>query len=451
MLCTALGEKDTPEWPFWKWQHMKSTHAVTDIAMIAVTREQSFIATKINGVSQIQSLKPDLKTLDQRLLKSFLDAYYVPNSYLIYGGHGVSDLIEFDPNYRMQVHELAACLGDRQFHGILFDACLMASLDTAYYLRNNTRWVGAAEGYMWEEDTWSEKHMFNPYTAALMSRDANAERVLQLVGEEYTRKSDMADYTLIDTKDAGKLYERVHSHHLPAMNAMIRLRPEVKSGEKEPTLDDQEVDYDASCMPNRAIRSVSVAHPPDFPAERTVKGTLVPRTPDYRHNYEIPFSLYPEETPDNHVVDLGCYLQKDRTAMTLLDSVVAWRDGPRASLYSVPAMHGLNFAFSQYSYQSMRKAVSAEEATELAARFEVAAREAEGLSMTATAIPFSSSAPVRPEVLAAPLATAAFIAAANTPQASIVRPVDVVAAAASLVNARIAAVPVGKAEVAATH
>lgn len=47
------------------------------------------------------------------------------------------------------MHELASIMGNRRFEAVLFDACFMANLDCAYYLRHNTRYVGACEGYMW--------------------------------------------------------------------------------------------------------------------------------------------------------------------------------------------------------------------------------------------------------------------------------------------------------------
>jgi hypothetical protein len=362
VLSTALSDKDTPQWPYWKFQQLKATRAVTDMAMLAVTREDSFIAVIRDGKSTIEHLGFGRRTVEPALLKSFLDAHYRPGSYFIYGGHGVSDRIEFNSHHRMQVHELAACLGDRQFHGILFDACLMASLDTAYYLRNNTRWVGAAEGYMWEEDTWSEKHMFNPYTATLMSRDSDGGRVLRLVGEEYTRQSDMADYTLIDTAHAAALWDRVLHEHSAEMNAMIMLKPEVAL-EEEPVerqspeeLEDRKAE--PLVVPRPPAPGVRMVNAPDFPAAVTIGGNVVPRDHLHRRNFIVPNSLFPEDIEDDHIVDLGCFIEHDEETMSLFRQVVAWRQDARmqVKVYDAP-MHGLNYAFSQYALESVRRRI----------------------------------------------------------------------------------------------
>jgi len=380
MMCTALGEKDTPQWPFWKWQHIKATRGVTDFAMLAVTREDSFIATIKDGVASTRALRRSLKTVDRRLLSAFLEEHYDgPSSYFVYGGHGVSDLLEFDHDHRMQVHELADCLGDRTFAGILFDACLMASLDTAYYLRHNTRYIGASEGYMWEEDTWAENHMFNPYSAALMARDGNGKRVMKLIGEEYTRKSAVADFTVIDTKHAAALWTRVHGRHLADMHAQVQLRPEIASGDEPVILDDyDDVDPKNGIATITGVDRVTTHEPASFPPARTEKGFLVPRDFIHRYNYAFPHSLFPEEQPDDHIVDLGCYVGHDAETKTLMDKVVAWRNGPaNATVYSPKQLHGLNFSFSQYSYQAARKATTAEEAVALGEQFELAALEKE--------------------------------------------------------------------------
>jgi hypothetical protein len=373
MLCAALEEGDTPQWPFWKWQHIKATRGVTEFAMLAVTSQDSFIATIQNGVPSTRSLKGGMKTIDQRLLKSFLDQYYTPNSYFVYGGHGLSDLLEFNKDHRMQVHELAECFGERKFLGVLFDACLMSSLDTAYHLRKNTPFIGASEGYMWEEDTWAENHMFNPYSASLMARDVDGFRVLRLIGEEYTRKSHMADYTVIDTSKAEALWDRVTTHHSPQMNASIRLKPAVKNGTAPVTTDTEPFDHAFLPKRHRAAKQSDLVAPPDFPGETTDAGVVIPRDWEHRYNYVVPNALFPEESPDEHIVDLGCYVQDDPATMELLNSVVRWRQGPVASIYSSDAMHGLNFAFSQYSYQCLRKDVPSAVAEELRVKFEEAA------------------------------------------------------------------------------
>jgi hypothetical protein len=380
MMCTALGEKDTPQWPFWKWQHIKATRGVTDFAMLAVTREDSFIATIKDGVASTRALRRSLKTVDRRLLSAFLDEHYAgPSSWFVYGGHGVSDLLEFDSDHRMQVHELADTLGDRKFTGMLFDACLMSSLDTAYYLRNNTRYVGASEGYMWEEDTWAENHMFNPYSAALMARDGNGKRVLKLIGEEYTRKSSMADFTVIDTKYAAPLWNRVQTKHLASMHAQVKLRPEIASGAEPVLLEDyDDVDSKVGYAAVTNVDKVNTHMPASFPPARTKPGYLVPRDHTHRFNYEFPHSLFPAEQPDDHIVDLGCYVDADPDTQALLRKVVAWHDGPsNKSVYSPKSLSGLNFSFSQYTYAAARKAATAEEAVALGEQFELAQKALE--------------------------------------------------------------------------
>jgi hypothetical protein len=373
MLCTALGDKDTPQWPFWKWQHIKATRGVTEFAMLAVTREDSFIATLKDGETSMEHLGNGRRNVEPELLKSFLDRFYRPGSYFVYGGHGVSDRIEFNSHHRMQVHELAACFGSRRFLGILFDACLMSSLDTAYYLRKNTPFIGASEGYMWEEDTWAENHMFNPYSASLMARDVDGFRVLRLIGEEYTRKSHMADYTVIDTSKAEALWDRVMTHHSPQMNASIQLKPEVASGDAPIHVAPSEADRVAKppVMPTGLVPA------PDFPPAITSHGRMVPRDHRHRYNFHVPNSLYPDDVEDDHIVDLGCFLRDDPDTMELFNAVVAWRANPRADDVYDAEMHGLNYAFSQYALESFRRKVPRDLAAVITARYQQAALESE--------------------------------------------------------------------------
>ena len=239
MVCTALGTGDTAAWPFWKLQQMKRVSAVTDFAMLAVTRDESFIARIDKGEATMKPLRRGLKTLDKKLLSSFLEDHYRPQrTYLVYGGHGMGDHLEFvdeapvphKPN-GMQCWELAQLLGARKFQGILFDACLMASLDCAYYLRHNTRYIGAAEGYMWEDDTNHHNHIFSARTADIMSRYEMPARVFNEVLERYVSLSPHADFSVLDTTHAAELWSHVHEHHLPRIrDTEVELKPAVKAG-----------------------------------------------------------------------------------------------------------------------------------------------------------------------------------------------------------------------------
>lgn len=228
MLCTALNKRDTPTWPLWKWLQIKATKGVTDFVMLAITTHESFIARIDGSEYTFKPLKPGLRTVDRRLLKEFFEEWHRPgHTFFVYGGHGMGDYLDFETEKQMlQIHELAALLGNKQYLGMLFDACLMSNLDTAYYLRNNTRYIGAAEGYMWEEDTWHVNHMFNPYAASVMCRFRNAAKIFSLIQDEYVRKSQRADFAVIDTLHVEALFNKVYSDAMMKhIYSRIRLRP----------------------------------------------------------------------------------------------------------------------------------------------------------------------------------------------------------------------------------
>lgn len=80
MLCTALGKDDTPEWPFWKFQQLRQAPYVRDVAMLAVTREGSFVGRVEGSDSYIKPLRSGLGTVPKRLLSDFLDEFHKPGT-----------------------------------------------------------------------------------------------------------------------------------------------------------------------------------------------------------------------------------------------------------------------------------------------------------------------------------------------------------------------------------
>jgi hypothetical protein len=334
MVCTALNKDDTPMWPFWKWQQIKATRGVTDFVMLAVTRDESFIGRIDGSESYVKPLRKGLQNIDRKLLHGFLDEWHLPGkSYFVYGGHGVSDHLEFERSHVLQMYELADIFGPKVFEAILFDACLMSSLDTAYFLRHNTRFIGAAEGYMWEEDTWHANHIFNGFAATAMSRHRDPLKVLNLIGDEYTRKSAMADFSVIDTTHAQQLWRHVQAHHMDRIQSSVTVKPDVASG-KAPL-------HRCEPPPEGFVLNGDGATAAD-----------VPRTPEFRQNFDFENVLYPAEADDGHIVDLYSFLDGDAEAQDLFKKVVVSHVGPaKTSLYATP-VHGLNVALGRYNHVS---------------------------------------------------------------------------------------------------
>lgn len=217
MLCASIN--DVTNWPFWKFMQLRTIKGVTDLAMLAFTSDSGTFEGHIDGTEYTLRNFAKVKSFRADLARDFLRKWHVPGStYFVYGGHGMGDYLELeDSRCALHVHELAALMEDRTYEGVVFDACLMANLDAIHHLRRHTRFVGACEGYMWEEDVDLEKHVFNTYTASLMSRCKDPRRILQLIEQDFTRKGARGDFAVLDTAFARPLKRFVDTYVLPRL------------------------------------------------------------------------------------------------------------------------------------------------------------------------------------------------------------------------------------------
>lgn len=372
MFCTALNPHDTPTWPLWKWLQLKATKGLTDFVMLAITSEESFIARIDGEECSYQPLKPSVREIDYNFMQQFFDDWYSPgNSFLVYGGHGVGDYLDLKKEkYQLPTHKLAAMLGDKQFLGILFDACLMANLDTAYYLRRNTRYIGAAEGYMWEEDTWHVNHIFNPYAASAMCRYKNPLRILTLIQEEYVRKSKAADFAVIDTQHVSELFHYVYEpSRLEQLYNMIDVV--APSGSAPPTTVIPDNRWNSGIKSpqgykqkksSRVVTMLPMLAPPDGDEKviRSTSPTLIDPAPDTvvalqkqlkskRANAQFPFSVGYKDVQDDHLVDLFSCFAEDANFRSLFQKVVVGHESPtNRDLYPHASLQGLSFSFSVF-------------------------------------------------------------------------------------------------------
>lgn len=214
LIVVFSSINDVTAWPFWKFLQMKKVKGVTDLCILAFNSHGGSFEARINGQEYTLKNYENVVTYRKEILEAFLDRWYDPGrSYFVYGGHGMGDYLELEKNkIGLQCHELAAIFGKKKFEAIVFDACFMASLDCAYHLRNNTRYIGACEGYLWEPDTSLDHHVFNTYTASAMSRFREPENILLAVQRDYCSKSRLADFAVLDTTHAEALRNYVEEH-----------------------------------------------------------------------------------------------------------------------------------------------------------------------------------------------------------------------------------------------
>lgn len=212
VLCASIN--DVTAWPFWKFLQMKKIRGVTDMALLAFNSDGGSFEARIDGEKYQLKNYAKVRGYQQDMLESFLQRWHDPGrSYFIYGGHGMGDYLELEQDrVALQAHSLAALFGSRRFEAVLFDACFMANLDCAYYLRHHTRYIGACEGYMWEPDTALDYHIFNTHNASAMSRFKDPLRILRTISADYCSKAARGDFSIIDTTHVAALRQFVQEH-----------------------------------------------------------------------------------------------------------------------------------------------------------------------------------------------------------------------------------------------
>lgn len=110
----------------------------------------------MKGTFDMEAELPAASMADPQTLSDFIRwsaAYYPAKKYaLVLWGHGggaISGLFidEYYNNDRMYLDELRGALSDGgvEFETVLFDACLMASVETAYAVSDNAHWMVASE------------------------------------------------------------------------------------------------------------------------------------------------------------------------------------------------------------------------------------------------------------------------------------------------------------------
>lgn len=288
MMCASLN--DVTSWPFWKFLQLKKVKSVTDFVMLAFTSESGTFEARIEGSDATLKNLEHVKEFRPEVLDQFLEKWHIPGStYFIYGGHGMGDYLEVEQDvHAVQVHELANIMGKKQYQGILFDACFMASLDCVYSLRNNTRYIGCSEGYMWEHDFALDNHIFNTYTASAMSRFKDPLSVFQAIQRDYCSKSIRGDFSILDTTHVEALHEYVQAVIVPRVYDRARYFSQIES------LQLSELAIEAL---RRADELIISPNPRALPRRKNDRDILVEAV-QYEH------SLYPAEAEDKHVLDL---------------------------------------------------------------------------------------------------------------------------------------------------
>lgn len=312
---------DVTAWPFWKFLQMKKVKGVTDLCILAFNSHGGSFEARIDGQEYTLKNYESVVSYRKDILESFLDRWYDPGrSYFVYGGHGMGDYLELEKNnIALQCHELAAIFGDKKFEAIVFDACFMASLDCAYHLRNNTRYIGACEGYLWEPDTSLDHHVFNTYTASAMSRFRDPKHILLAIQRDYCSKSQLADFAVLDTTHAEALRNYVEEHVMQRVydratfyNFQQHKKLSFLAEEAlQHTLQNSntEIKIPASSSP---LSSSPVSNSFDTTATRGARAKALNKRLAMRMQLQqavqFEHALYPSEQCDKYILDLKSYL-----------------------------------------------------------------------------------------------------------------------------------------------
>jgi hypothetical protein len=301
MLCASIN--DMSSWPFWKFLQLKKVKGVTDLHMLAFNSEGGSFLARIDGTEYSIKNYEKVVGYHQPMLEEFIDRTYDEGrTFFVYGGHGMGDYLELE-EYKvgLHIHELAKMFAHRKYEAILFDACFMANLDCVYYLRNNTKWIGASEGYMWEEDVALDAHIFNTYTASAMSRFRDPKTILETIQRDYCNKTRMGDFSILSTEHVEKLWEFVERH---VWQRIYDSTTFLSSKEQEELQHQAEENLSDVKEPNVDGASLLATSPSQIFQSGTSKKRRLLRAAQFKH------ALYPSEYEDKHLVDLRTYLQE---------------------------------------------------------------------------------------------------------------------------------------------
>lgn len=282
---------------------MKKVKGVTDLHMLAFNSEGGSFLARINGTEYSVKNYERVVGYHQPMLEEFIDRTYDEGrTYFVYGGHGMGDYLEFEENkVALQVHELAKMFGTRRYEAVLFDACFMANLDCVYHLRHNTEWIGACEGYMWEEDVALDAHIFNTYTASAMSRFRDPKTILETIQRDYCNKTRMGDFSILSTTHVEKLWNYVEQHVWQRVYDSASFLSTKEHEELQQQAEDNLSDLNE---PNVEDSSLHATSPSQIFQTGTSKKRRLLRAAQFKH------ALYPSEYEDKHLVDLRTYLQE---------------------------------------------------------------------------------------------------------------------------------------------
>ncbi|ORC88537.1 PUF nine target 1 [Trypanosoma theileri] len=330
---------DVTAWPFWKFLQMKKVKGVTDLSILAFNSHGGSFEARINGHEYTLKNYENVAGYRQDMLERFLHRWYDPGrSYFVYGGHGMGDHLELERNRTvLHCHELAAIFGDKKFEAIVFDACFMASLECAYYLRNNTRYIGGCEGYLWEPDTSLDQHVFNTYTASAMSRFRDPKHILLAIQRDYCSKSPLADFSVLDTTHVEALrnyveehviqraYDRATFYNFKQQQKLSSMAEEALQVTLQNTNNNIKTPLSSSLGSSSSSSSLSMSTSPCSPSvslsssssssaktQRAVatrgENKKLARRLQLQQSVQFEHALYPSETTDKYILDLRSYL-----------------------------------------------------------------------------------------------------------------------------------------------
>jgi hypothetical protein len=243
LFFSSLTERTS--WPLWKLLQLRSAQAPKglDISMLAFTHEHGCVEARLtkdpvtpdkprpqpklemNTVRPPNLIEGHPDRFSRETLHDFLKRSYDPSkpTYFVYGGHGMGDYLDIEEGYRvLQVRELAEMMEGHRYEGMVFDSCCMANLDCAYYLKDRTNWIGACQGYLWEDDTNVGSHVLNARSIEYLSDPARSGKAntfdsFRQIQKEFCERTSLGDFSILEPNPAVMelLYNGVLSRVLP--------------------------------------------------------------------------------------------------------------------------------------------------------------------------------------------------------------------------------------------
>lgn len=205
LLCFPMGERKYRHWPWLTLENLGPLGRQVGVEAVALfpTAKDQWHEVIVSDQVQQRTIAASYKS--KTVVRDFFETHHRDNCGFYYGGHGLGDALQQSNAHAIwPIDDFAATMPGRWFSWMLFDACYMASWQTAVALSRNTPLIGACQGAVRGHVTDTAQYMLNQALVREMLCSTGPEFLHRLANSYHTRAPDNG-FTVIDTAKTAKL------------------------------------------------------------------------------------------------------------------------------------------------------------------------------------------------------------------------------------------------------